>query len=452
MTTGTRLAPGRRLISPRVFTAVGVATGLYCLYALATATVSTRGGVPEVAWEVALLGVPAVGHAVTGYWLETAGLDDEVVWRIGVVAATGAVVGVTTTLVVLPLVIGDATLDTGLFLLVATGTEGALLGALGAAVWLPAVPLGRRGPPSVTVGDGSGTDHRTTGATRDESAPPRLPTPDSARTEPVDSARTEPVDPARLGTEHGVAEEPPTATEEATRRVGSPAGDEPVTPDETVERLRTLHSLVRHDVRNSVNVLSGRLDLLLDELEVDDDPHLAAIDRQTDEILTLLADVEVAVEAVTADRSREPVSVSRVVDEAVAALDDSYRGVEVSVSVPETAVVRADELLSNVVENVLSNAVRHHDRDTVAIDVTATLDDHTVTLVVTDDGPGIPDRLLPEVLNPEVGEGSGMGLYLVDTLVDDYGGSVSVASPGERGTTVEIELPRATEPSDEVAA
>lgn len=409
-----------------MFTAVGVVTGLYCLYALATATVSTGGGVPEVAWEVALLGVPAVGHAVTGYWLETAELDDETVWRIGVVAATGAVVGVATTLVVLPLVIGDATLDTGLFLLVATGTEGALLGALGTAVWLPAVSLGRRGPPSVTVGDGSG--HRAAETTRDESA--------STRTQPPDSTRTE-----------------TTASEESPRREESTIRPESTTPDETAERLRTLHSLVRHDVRNSVNVLSGRLDLLLDELEVDDDdnPHLAAIDRQTDEILTLLADVEVAVEAVTAERSREPVSVSRVVEEAVAALDDSYRGVEVTASVPETAIVQADELLSNVVENVLSNAVRHHDRDTVAIDVTATLDEDTVTLVVSDDGPGIPDRLLPEVLGPEVGEGSGMGLYLVDTLVDGYGGSVTVASSGERGATVEIELPRVTEPPDELA-
>lgn len=366
----------RGAVTPRLFAVVGVVTAVYCLFEATRAVVARP--VPVFPLEAVLLGASAVGHLYTGYWLSTDAFDPETVWRVGAAAAAAAVVATASVVLAVPATLGGLpTFGTAVFLLVAAGTEGALVGVVLAALWLPSVPVGRTGGTDtrVAVGDGGRT-----------------------------------------------VAEPPTTDH---------------------ERLVTLHSLVRHNVRNRVNVVGGRLDLLVEEAEGVDDRQRSAIESQLDAILELLSDVSVAVDAVDGDRSREPVSLRSVVTEQASILESSHEGLSVAVDVDPGVSVLADDLLPAVVENVLSNAVQHHDRDTVTVTVTAEPDDDRVHLRIADDGPGIPDRLGDAVFEPEVGDGSGMGLYLVDTLVSGYGGSVSLSDNEPRGTVVALTLPRA---------
>jgi len=286
--------------------------------------------------------------------------------------------------VVPPLLGGLPSFETTLFLLLAAGTDGALVGAVGAALWLPSVPVGRTNEQTLVpeaVGDGGRVVRESVG----------------------DSSR---------------------------------------------ERLVTLHSLVRHNVRNRVNVIGGRVDLLVSELEaaeIDevDDTHQTAIDGQLRAITELLSDVQLAVDALDDGREGEPVPLAAVVSEQATVAEQSHDGLSVTVDVDSALQVRADELLSAVVENLLSNAVHHHDRETAEVAVTAEPDEKWVRLRVADDGPGVPDRRKDRVFEPEVGDGTGMGLYLVETLVDQYGGGVRLVDNDPRGTVVELTLPRA---------
>ena len=366
-------------VTPGSFVAVGVATAAYCLVELATvATAAVPATVP-------LLGATAAAHVAVGYWLSTDAFTPTAVWQVGVGAAAAGAVAVTTAAVVVPPLLGGVPpFETTLFLLVATGTDGALVGVVATALWLPSVSVGR-------------TDGQ-----------------------------------AFL----------PEAVGDGGRVVREPTGSR--------ERLVTLHSLVRHNVRNRVNVIGGRLDLLLTELDEEaleavDDTHETAIDGQLQAITELLSDVQLAVEALDEDREGEPVALASVVTEQATVAEQSHDGLSVEVAVDPQLRVRADELLSAVVENLLSNAVHHHDRETASVVVTAERDEEWVRLRVADDGPGIDDRRKQRVFEPEVGEGSGMGLYLVETLVDQYGGDVRLADNEPRGTVVELTLPRATE-------
>lgn len=368
-------------VTPGSFVAVGVATAAYCLVELGTvATAAVPATVP-------LLGVTAAAHVAVGYWLSTDAFTPTAVWQVGVGAAAAGAVAVTTAAVVVPPLLGGVPpFETTLFLLVATGTDGALVGVVATALWLPSVSVGR-------------TDGRTL---------------------------------------------VPEAVGDGGRVVREPAGPT------SRERLVTLHSLVRHNVRNRVNVIGGRLDLLLTELDEEaveavDDTHETAIDGQLQAITELLSDVQLAVEALDEDRDGEPVALASVVTEQATVAEQSHSGLSVEVAVDSQLRVRADELLSAVVENLLSNAVHHHDRETASVVVTAERDEEWVRLRVADDGPGIPDRRKQRVFEPEVGEGTGMGLYLVETLVDQYGGDVRLADNEPRGTVVELTLPRTTE-------
>jgi len=114
--------------------------------------------------------------------------------------------------------------------------------------------------------------------------------------------------------------------------------------------------------------------------------------------------------------------------------------------------VRADRrAMEHVLTNLIDNAVKYCGPGThVWLNVVATHD--TVTISVGDDGPGIDERHLPRVFerfyrvdagrSRDVG-GTGLGLSIVKHLVEAMGGSVSVESQLNQGTTFSFTLKRA---------
>jgi two-component system cell cycle sensor histidine kinase/response regulator CckA len=78
-----------------------------------------------------------------------------------------------------------------------------------------------------------------------------------------------------------------------------------------------------------------------------------------------------------------------------------------------------------------------------------------VKLTARDSGSGIPDDVLPHIFEPffttkEVGQGSGLGLSMVEGIVNQSGGSVQVRTGPGQGTAFQIFLPRAREAASSV--
>ncbi|HEY2853582.1 MAG TPA: ATP-binding protein [Gemmatimonadaceae bacterium] len=116
---------------------------------------------------------------------------------------------------------------------------------------------------------------------------------------------------------------------------------------------------------------------------------------------------------------------------------------------PVSALASADELrevLLNVFENarlagarevsvaVANNGAPESEESDAA---------HRVSIIVRDDGHGIPAEVLPRIFEPHFStrtSGSGLGLAISRQIIDAWGGAISVASEMGRGTTVHIEL------------
>ena len=110
---------------------------------------------------------------------------------------------------------------------------------------------------------------------------------------------------------------------------------------------------------------------------------------------------------------------------------------------PAIAIASGDELrevLLNVLENArLANAKR--------VDVRVARDTDRIEIVVADDGHGIPDDVLPKIFEPHFStrtSGSGLGLAISRSLVDAWGGEISVTSKRGNGTRVVIALAAAS--------
>jgi two-component system sensor histidine kinase KdpD len=146
-----------------------------------------------------------------------------------------------------------------------------------------------------------------------------------------------------------------------------------------------------------------------------------------------------------------------VVDEVLHQLRATTTHHRVIVDVPETLPpVSLDFVqISHALLNLVENAVKYAPRGS-AIVVAARVGAGAVRVSVTDDGPGIPPRALPYVLDPfyrvagtaaraaAQTSGTGLGLAVVRGLVEAHGGTVGVQSPPPghpHGTAVTFDLP-----------
>jgi signal transduction histidine kinase len=106
--------------------------------------------------------------------------------------------------------------------------------------------------------------------------------------------------------------------------------------------------------------------------------------------------------------------------------------------------------LETVFRNLIENAVKHHHRPAQGrVVIAAQAAGDFVEFTVADDGPGIEPEYHERVfdvfqtLRPrDELEGSGMGLAIVKKLVESYGGTITVESTGEQGSTFRFTWPR----------
>ena len=115
-------------------------------------------------------------------------------------------------------------------------------------------------------------------------------------------------------------------------------------------------------------------------------------------------------------------------------------------SAPEVLAYRTP--LRQVLQNLLGNAIKHHDRDTGSIVVACELHEGRLEFSVCDDGPGIAPEFRERVFDMfetlrsrDELEGSGMGLSIVKKIVESQGGTVHIEAAEERGTRVRFWWP-----------
>jgi len=108
------------------------------------------------------------------------------------------------------------------------------------------------------------------------------------------------------------------------------------------------------------------------------------------------------------------------------------------------------QLLLQVFVNLLNNA-SDASEENGQIHIEADLNTHSVRVLITDEGSGIPPELQGQLFEPffttkEPGKGTGLGLPLVYNIITQHYGNIEILSPANKkqnkGTRVVITLPR----------
>jgi PAS domain S-box-containing protein len=224
------------------------------------------------------------------------------------------------------------------------------------------------------------------------------------------------------------------------------------------DQLEVLNRVLRHDIRNDMNVVQG----WLGEIEAAGDEDAEALQNVREAVahtIELTREARDLAEVLTegGEMPVEPVALDRVLHRQTEKTRRKYPDANVVVDgdVPSVRVV-ANEMLSSVFDNLLGNAIVHNDRDAPTVTLTVHQpgtdggdDGEYVVVRVADDGPGIDDSVRDSLFGRgEKGvdsPGTGMGLYLVDQLVSGYGGDVRVESNEPRGAAFVVTIPVAAE-------
>jgi PAS domain S-box-containing protein len=212
--------------------------------------------------------------------------------------------------------------------------------------------------------------------------------------------------------------------------------------------LEILNSVTRHDIRNDLQVVLGMAEVLRDHVDdegmeyldtmVTKGRHAVDITRQARDLTETMLE---------SDFGTDRIPLKSTLDTQIDEIRSTYNQAIITVEgdIPNTAVV-ADGMLSSVFRNILANGIQHNDSSVPRIRVWVQTTDHQATVHIADNGPGVPDERKDEIFGRgEKGlesSGTGLGLYLVDTLVDRYGGDV-YATDSDEGAEFVIRLQRA---------
>jgi two-component system, OmpR family, sensor kinase len=271
-----------------------------------------------------------------------------------------------------------------------------------------------------------------------------------------------------------IAELTSAAEEIARTRDPSLVVPQPQADDEVAELARTLEGMLReldaargetesmlarqrrfvadasHELRTPLTSVLANLELLAESLDGDQGEAARSALRSSRRMRRLVADLLLLARTdVGRVVPREPLDLAQIVVEAAGELGPVSGDHEIVLDVHPVVVDAARDELHRLTINLIENSLRHTPPGTRIRVATASADGQA-TLVVADDGPGVPPELAPTLFERFVrgagdrGGSFGLGLAIVKAVAETHGGSVELQTPHSgKGARFVVRLPAA---------
>jgi signal transduction histidine kinase len=231
----------------------------------------------------------------------------------------------------------------------------------------------------------------------------------------------------------------------------------------TIENMQTAYEQIQafsanasHELRTPLTIMRGEVELALRNPKTTEQYQLLLgslleeimrLSRILDDLL-LIAKTEIGERPI----ELQPIDLGELIEEIAdeAEMFSEQAGVAFSLSNSFEAYIDAEPLrIRRVLLNLIDNAVKYN-RKNGSVSISMKREDDFVAVRVEDTGIGIPESAIPRLFErfyrvndteANGAKGTGLGLYLVQWIVKNHGGTITVASEQGKGSVFTIRLP-----------
>lgn len=246
------------------------------------------------------------------------------------------------------------------------------------------------------------------------------------------------------------------ATGDELARLGETLNDMLTRLEQAIEHERRFVDDASHELRTPLGILKTELELALRRARSPEE-LTAALRSAAEESNRLNSLAEDLLVLARSDRGRLPVrrqdtNMAALISESIARFRPraEERDIAMALFAPTDSDASVDPMrMQQTVGNLIDNALRHTpDGGSVSIRVTRA--EGTLTIEVSDNGPGFPDDFLDKAFEPfarvdsgraRTSGGAGLGLAIVKAVVHSHGGTVSAKNNEHGGAIVSLSLP-----------
>ncbi|PIC71258.1 hypothetical protein CSV77_04285 [Sporosarcina sp. P16b] len=209
-----------------------------------------------------------------------------------------------------------------------------------------------------------------------------------------------------------------------------------------------LATIIAHELRTSLTVVQGRLQLL----DLTDDNRSEAGQLQLDGIKKELQEIEQIASkfvslAETHVVNKKVINITELIESVKVRIESDMDMKAIAIHVlsdnPKMTIFGDELKIRQVFINLIQNAVEAMETGTITIDVKDDVDH--VTIDVADSGPGIPDVILRQIGEPFMSskvDGTGLGLLICEKIIRDHNGNLVLQTEVGKGTTFTVSLPK----------
>lgn len=231
--------------------------------------------------------------------------------------------------------------------------------------------------------------------------------------------------------------------------------------DDAFEQQKRFIADASHEMRTPLTILKGDVEVALNRpRSAESYRHtLEMINHTTDRLTALVQELFLLART---DNNQYPLTLEDV-DLIQLLMDDVAnlmpravsKGIALNLDTPDALPIKADaSKLSRIFINLIDNAIKYSDAGSV-VNITANTQNGCAWVSIADTGPGIfaehlshlfdrfyrVDKARSRTASDTAGSGAGLGLSIVQSLVQLHGGRIDVTSQPGRGSTFTVRLP-----------
>ena len=217
------------------------------------------------------------------------------------------------------------------------------------------------------------------------------------------------------------------------------------------EELKEFAYVASHDLKTPLRHIRQLTDWIIEDdaenLSESTFKRLKQLKARSKRLEDLLKDMDTFAKVGAADQEIALVSIAEVVADVLGDMNPP-EAFSIRVNCVACTLKTSPFMLRIVLQNLISNAIKHHDREDGTVSIRCQTNPEDVEIQVIDDGPGIPEEqreyifgLFKRLKSKDEVEGSGMGLAIVRKFVEHSRGRINVASTVGEGSTFTVTLP-----------